>query len=225
MLIEAVGLALLAALSPTAVLVSAVLLGSARPQRTVLIYLAGAIVMTAIMAAIVFVLLQSGHLYQPRERQPRYGLRLGLGLAMLLVGAYLKRRGPKRPDPARKNKGVISRLISRPAAKTAFIVGLLVYMPSLTFVAAVQVVATAKASVAGDVVALALVIVITVAFAWLPLMLYLLAPHQTTRLLHGLDGWLRSHGYVLTVAALLIGGAALAVNGILGLTGVVRLSR
>ena len=132
MLIQAVGLALLAALSPTAVLVSAVLLGSARPQRMVLIYLAGAIVMTVIMAAIVYALLQSGHLYQPRERQPRYGLRLGLGLSMLLAGAYLKRRGPKRPDPARKNKGIISRLISRPAARTAFIVGVLVYTPSLT---------------------------------------------------------------------------------------------
>jgi hypothetical protein len=221
MLIQAAGFALLAALSPTAVLVSAVLLGSANPQRTVLIYLAGAIVMTAIVAAIVFVFLQSGHLYQPKEHQPRYGLRLGLGLAMLLVGAYLRRRGPKRADPAKKNKGIISRLISRPGAKTAFAVGLLVYTPSLTFVAAVQVVATAKASVPADIAALALVVVITVAFAWLPLILYLLAPDQTARLLRGIDGWLRSHGYVLTVAALLIGGVVLAVNGVLGLTGLV----
>ena len=221
MLIQAAGFALLAALSPTAVLVSTVLLGSANPQRTVLIYVAGAIVMTAIVATIVFVLLRSGHLYQPKERQPRYGVRLGLGLAMLLVCAYLRRRGPKRGDPASKNKGIISRLISRPGAKTAFAVGLLVYTPSLTFIAAVQVVATAKASVPVDIVALASVIVITVAFAWLPLILYLLAPDQTARLLRGLDGWLRSHGYVLTVAALLIGGIALTVNGLLGLTGLV----
>jgi hypothetical protein len=218
MLIQAVGLALLAALSPTAVLVSAVLLGSANPQRTVLIYVVGAIVMTAIMAAVVFVLLQNGHLYQPKERQPRYGLRLGLGLAMLLVGAYLRRRGPKVPDPAKKNKGIISRLISRPGPKTAFIVGLLVYTPSLTFIAAVQVVATAKQSVPGDIVALVLVTVVTVAFAWLPLVLYLLAPDQTTRLLRGIDGWLRSHGYLLAVAGLLIGGVILTINGILGLT-------
>jgi hypothetical protein len=222
MLIQAIGLALLAALSPTAVLVSAVLLGSANPQRMVLLYVVGAIVMTAIMAAIVFVLLQSGHLYQPKERQPRYGLRLGLGLAMLLVGAYLKRRGPKRPDPAKKNKGIIPRLISRPGSKTAFIVGVLVYTPSLTFIAAVQVVATAKATVPRDIAALAVVIVITVAFAWLPLVLYLLAPHRTTRLLRDVDSWLRSHGYVLTVGALLIGGIVLAFNGALGLTGLVR---
>lgn len=221
MLIEAVGLALLAALSPTAMLVSAVLLSSANPQRMVLIYLAGAIVMTAIMAVIVFAILHGGQLYQPRERQPRYALRLGLGLAMLLVGAYLRRRGPKQPDPARKNKGIIPRLISRPADKTAFIVGLLVYTPSLTFIAAIQAVATSKQSLPASIVALALVIVITVAFAWLPLMLYLLAPDGTLRLLQSLDGWLRSRGYLLTVAALLIAGIALTINGILGLTGAV----
>lgn len=221
MLIQAVGLALLAAVSPTAVLVSAVFLGSANPHRIVLIYLAGAIVMTAIMAGIVFAILQSGHVYQPSQRQPRYGIRLGLGLAMLLAGAYLRRRGPKRPDPARKDKGIISRLVARPGAKTAFIVGLLVYSPSLTFIAAVQVVATAKESLPASIAALALVIIITVAFVWLPLILYLLTPDRTGRLLRGFDGWLRSHGYVLTVAALLIGGILLTINGILGLAGVV----
>jgi len=221
MLIQAVGLALLAALSPTAVLVSAVFLASANPQRMVLIYLSGAVVMTAIMAAIVFAALQGGHLYQAAERQPRYGLRLGLGLAMLLVGAYLRRRGPKRPDPARKGKGIIPRLISRPGAKTAFIVGVLVYTPGLTFIAAIQAVATAKQSLPASVVALILVIVITVAFAWLPLILYLLAPGRTARQLRDLDRWLRSHGYLLTVAGLLIGGIFLTINGILGVTGVV----
>jgi Sap, sulfolipid-1-addressing protein len=221
MLIQAIGLALLAALSPTAVAVSAVFLRSANPQRMVLIYLTGAIVMTAIMAAIVFAVLQSGHLYRPAERQPRYGLRLGLGLAMLLAGAYLKRRGPKRPDPARSGKGIITRLTARPAATTAFIVGLLVYTPSLTFIAAVQAVATAKHSLPASIATLALVTVITVAFAWLPLMLYLLAPDQTGSLLRGLDGWLRLHGYVLIVAGLLIAGILLTINGILGVTGVV----
>jgi hypothetical protein len=221
MLIQAIGLALLAALSPTAVAVSAVFLRSANPHRMVLIYLTGAIVMTAIMAAILFAVLQSGHLYRPAERQPRFGLRLGLGLAMLLAGAYLKRRGPKRPDPARSGKGIITMLTARPAATTAFIVGLLVYTPSLTFIAAVQAVATAKHSLPASIATLSLVTVITVAFAWLPLMLYLLAPDQTGSVLRGLDGWLRLHGYVLIVAGLLIAGILLTVNGILGVTGVV----
>ena len=221
MLTQAAGLAVLAALSPTAVLVCAVFLGSANPHRTVLIYLAGAIVMTAIFATVIFVALRAGHLQRPREYQPRYGLRLGLGVLMTLAGAYLRRRKPKPPDPAKRDRRIISRLLTRPAPWAAFLVGILVYAPSLTFIAAVQVVATAKASVTDSVLAIALVIAITVMLVWLPFVLYLLAPDRTRRVLRYCDSWLRSHGYLLAVAGLGIGGVLLTLNGILGLTGVV----
>ncbi|HKD88277.1 MAG TPA: GAP family protein [Streptosporangiaceae bacterium] len=221
MLTEAAGLAVLAALTPTAVLVSAVFLGSVNPHRTVLVYLAGAVVMTAIFATVVFLALRAGHLQRPREYQPRYGLRLGLGVLMMLAGAYLRLRKPKPPDPARRDKRIISRLLARPRPWAAFIVGLLVYAPSLTFIAAVQVVATSKASVVTSVLEIALVIAITVMFAWLPLVSYLVAPERTAWVLRSSDSWLRSHGYVLAVAGLGIGGALLALDGILGLTGVV----
>jgi hypothetical protein len=221
MLSEAAGLAVLAALSPTAMLVSAVFLGSASPYRTVLIYLAGAIVMTAIFAAVVFVALRAGHLQRPPEARPRYGLRLGLGVAMMLASGYLWRRKPKPPDPAKRDKRIISRLLARPRPWAAFIVGLVVYAPSLTFIAAVQVVATSKASVPVSVLDIAVVIAITLMFAWLPLVVYLLVPGQTIRVLHSCDSWLRLHGHVLAVAALGIGGVLLTLDGILGLTGVV----
>jgi hypothetical protein len=221
MLTDAAGLAVLAALSPTAVLVSAVFLGSANPRRTALIYLIGAIVMTAVMATIVFVVLHAGHAYKPRHHQTRYGVRLGLGLLILIAGSYLRRRGPKRPDPAKKDKGLMSRMLARPGTKEAFILGVLVYSPSLTFVAAVQVVATAKQSLIASVLDLAVVIAITIVFVWLPLVLYLLAPARTGRVLTQFNSWLRSHGHVLVVGALLVGGVLLTLNGILGLTGVV----
>jgi hypothetical protein len=221
MLTEAAGLAVLAALSPTAVLVTAVLLGTANPHRTVLIYLAGAIVMTAIFAAVVFVALRAGHLQRPQQRDPRYGIRLGLGVAMLLAAVYLRRRGPRPPEPGKRGKGIVSRLLTRPGGKVAFVIGLLVYSPSLTFIAAVQVVATFRTSVIDSVLAIALVIGITVMFVWLPLVLYLIVPEKTGRVLRGFDGWLRSRGYVLTVAGLAIGGVLLTLDGILGVTGVV----
>ena len=220
-LTDAAGLALLAALSPTAVLVTAVFLGSASPRRTVLIFLAGAIVMTAVMATIVFVVLHAGHVYKPHERPTRYGVRLGLGLLILIAGGYLWRRGPKRRDPAKKDTGIVSRLLARPGARAAFIVGLVVYSPSLTFVAAVQVIATARQGIAVSILDIAIVIAITIAFVWLPLLLYLLAPDRTGRILTRFNHWLRSHGHMLTVDALVVGGVLLTINGILGLTGVV----
>lgn len=221
MLIEAAGLAVLAALSPTALLVSAVFLGSTSPRRTVLVYLAGAIVMTAVLGTVIFVVLQAGHLQMRHQHQARYGLRLGLGLLMLLAGGWLARRGARPPDPAKQGKGIISRMIAKPGPKEAFIVGLLVYSPSLTFVAAIQVVATSSESVAATVGAIAFVIVITVVFVWLPLVLYVVTPDRTGRLLGSFNGWLRSHGHVLAVGALAVGGAVLTINGILGVTGVI----
>ena len=218
MITQAAGFAVLAALSPTALLVAAVFLGAANPHRTVLLYLAGAVCMTVIMAAILFAVLRAGHLYRPHEREARYGLRLGLGLLMLIAAAYLLRRGPRRRDRKKQGQGLIARMTARPGPVTAFLVGFLVYSPSLTFVAAVQVVATSADSVSAAVAALALVVVITVGFVWLPLALFLITPERTARLLGGFNAWLRSHGHQLLVGALAIAGALLTINGLAGVS-------
>ncbi|HEX4258512.1 MAG TPA: hypothetical protein VH089_25720, partial [Streptosporangiaceae bacterium] len=67
MIAQAIGFAFLAALSPTALLVAAVYLGSARPRLTSLLYLAGAVTMSALMAVVVLVLLRSTGLSHPRQ--------------------------------------------------------------------------------------------------------------------------------------------------------------
>ncbi len=175
--------------------------------------------MTAVMATLVFIVLRAGHLYKPHEHQTRYGVRLGLGVLMLLCGGWLLRRGERKRDPAKQDQGFISRMIARPGPRAAFLVGLVVYSPSLTFVAAVQVVATSNDGIAAAIGAIAFIIAITVIFVWLPLVLYLLMPDRTGRLLGSFNGWLRTHGHVLLVGALLVGGALLTSDGILGLTG------
>lgn len=214
MVTQAAGFAVLAALSPTALLVAAVFLGGANPRRIVVLYLAGAICMTAIMAAIVYFVLRAGHLYKPRERQARYYVRLGLGLLCLIAAVHLVRRAPRRRPVTKQGKGLVSRLTARPRPATAFIAGLIIYAPSLTFVAAVQAVATADVSATRAVLALLLIIAITVAFVWLPLVLYLLAPARTTALLGSFNTWLRTHGFHIVVCALAVGGVLLTISGI-----------
>ena len=65
MIIQAAGLALLASLSPTALLVAAVYLGSARPKVTGAFYLAGALAMSLIMGVVLLVVLRSADLNRP----------------------------------------------------------------------------------------------------------------------------------------------------------------
>jgi hypothetical protein len=214
---QAAGFALLSALSPAALLAAAVYLSSANPRKTLLIYLAGAVTMTVVLGIVLFFVIHAGGLNQPRQRQPRYGVRLGLGVIALTASLVISRRKPKpaRPD---KKPGLINRLMTHPSPIAAFVVGLLLFAPSVSFIAAVQVIATAKASDATTALALALVVLIDVMFIWLPLGLYIAAPDATTRTLNAVNAWLKAHSHRLTVVLLAVAGVVLIGNGIYGLT-------
>jgi hypothetical protein len=227
-LVQAAGFGLLAAISPTALLVMAVFLGSDSPRRTGQLYLAGAVLMTVLMAVTFLLVLRATGLNQPRERDPRYGLRLGLGILALAVAAVMTLRarraavtgagtgGTSGADAPRK-PGLVSRLTATPRPHTAFFAGLLLFAPSATFIAAVQVIATANAAVPQTVTAVLIVSVLNVLTVWLPLIAYLAAPEATTRALRNANGWLVAHGRTVAVYGLAVGGVALVLNGALGL--------
>jgi hypothetical protein len=216
-IIQAAGFALLAALSPTALLVAAVYLGSARPRLTGMFYLAGAVAMSIVTAVVVLLVLHTAGLDHPHQHAPRYGLRLGLGVVALAAGIAVALRKPKPPDPARPRQGIVSRMVANPAPVSAFAVGVLVFLPGVTFIAAMQVIATARASVQAIVAAAALVVVINVLLVWLPIVLHLAAPAATARRLTAFNAWLRAHGHMLLTWTLLVAGALLVVNGAQGL--------
>lgn len=94
---------------------------------------------------------------------------------------------------------------------------MLVFGPSMTLIAAVQVVATAHANAALTVAGLALVVVIDVMFVWLPFLGFLTAPGLTTRHLAAFNGWLRAHGRVVLATALAVAGVLVTVDGLTGL--------
>jgi hypothetical protein len=216
-ILQAAGLALLAALSPTTLLVSAVYLGSARPRLVGAAYLAGAIIMSLVMGLVVIAILRNTGLQHHNQRAPRYGLRLGLGLLMLAAGAALARRKPKQPDPDNPKQGLVSKMIANPAPGSAFAVGLLLFAPGITFIAAVQVIATANASIELTTAAIVVVVVINAVLVWLPLLVHIFAPGVTTRYLTAFNGWLRANGNKILIAVLLVGGLIVAVNGAVGL--------
>jgi Sap, sulfolipid-1-addressing protein len=212
---QAAGFAVLAALSPPALLAVAVYLTSATPRRTLLIFLAGAVTMTVILGIVILLAIHAGGLNHPHQRQPRYGLRLGLGVVALAAGIFLARRKPKPKKD--KKPGLISRIMAHPAPVAAFAVGLLLFTPSASFIAAVQVVATSKASDALIALGLAIIVIIDVAFIWVPFGLYLAAPDATVRSVRAINAWIQAHSRVIIIGGLLIVGLLLTVNGATGL--------
>jgi hypothetical protein len=210
----------LAALYPPALLIAAVYLGSASPRRMALLYLAGAVLITAVSGVVVLAALRAGGFSLPSHRTPRYDLRLALGVVAILGAGYLirrERRRRQRPPAGPKKPGMVSRLTAQPRPLTAVVVGLLLFFPGVGFVAAVQVVATARAGLGATAGAIALVVAIDVAFAWLPLVVHLIAPDRTTRALMALDDWLAAHGRVLLIAVIGVIGVILVANGATGL--------
>jgi hypothetical protein len=267
-LVQAAGFAVLAAVSPTALLVMAVFLGSDNPRRIAGLYTLGAVIMTVVMAITVLLVLQATGLNQPRQQEPRYGLRLGLGILALVFAAVTIVRarraasvaggvvgvtprpapatmegaavnGAPRPAPTvvggtvaagsgvsgsaapesvkdkERKPGFMARLTASPRPLTAFLAGLILFAPSATFIAAVQVIATSDANVSLVALAMLIVIVLTAMTVWLPLLAYFAAPEATTRALRDANAWLVANSRMLVIVALLIAGVALTVNGAL----------
>jgi hypothetical protein len=162
------------------------------------------------------------------NHDPRYGLRLGLGVLAFASAIVVSRRGrPARParlepaEPDQPGGGVVGRLVAKTTPRAAFAAGLILFAPSATFLAAVQVIATANTGLLVTLTGLLVVIALSAVAAWLPLLAYLVAPDATTDRLKAVNGWLRAQGRSLAVAALAIAGLALVANGALGLAGVV----
>jgi Sap, sulfolipid-1-addressing protein len=219
MLLQAAGFALLAALSPTALLVAAVYLGSSRGRLTAAFYLTGAVIMSLATSVILIAVLRGAHLSRPADHQTRYGLRLGLGALFIAAGLIVAWRKRRQQESPASQEGFVARMVARPAPRTAFFVGILVFAPGATFLAALQVIATARASLTLTVTAVVLVVVINVLLVWLPIVLHVIAPDRTTRYLTAFNGWLRLHSRAIIVWGLVVVGGILVGNGIYGLAG------
>ena len=220
---QAAGLALLTAISPPAMLMAAIYLASARPGMTTALYVAGGLLIVTVIGTIALIAIRAGGLSLPAHHQTRYGLRLGLGVVALIAAVLIYRHQPraKKSDAGSgkpKKPGLVARLSADPKPLTAFAAGVLLFGPSVTVIAAVQVVAVAKADVIATVGAMAMIVVLTVAFAWLPLIAYLVAPGHTTRSLKGFEGWLRRNRKNVLTGAVGVLGVVLVAQGIAGLT-------
>ncbi len=221
---QAVPLALAAAFYPPAIIVVILLLTGEHPRRLVLAYLAGAaLIVVSVGVAFLFVLTGSGATQQDNQSASA-AVDVALGLALLVLAAWAwHRRGLAPAEPAApKEEQQDSRIavLSRRATastKWAFVLGILMYLPSPFYLAAIKAVADSGDSDGSKLLAILICAICVMLFVEIPAIALLLRPDGVKASLERFQAWLGRNAWTLVAVLAAAAGAWLLIRGIVNL--------
>ncbi len=213
---QAIPLALVASLYPFGLVALLVLFDATRPRARSAIFLCGAAVCLLTVGFIVVFVLRDAGLNKSGNSTLRYGLQLGLGVAFL-VGSWVLAHRPPKSKPAEAQPSRVTRAVSSSGLLAVFVVGIAMYTPSPTYLAALNEVADAKLSAAAAAAWVVIVVVLVLITIEVPILLYVLAPGWTIPKLRALNRWLERNGHAVLVYVLAVLGVWLVIEGLVGL--------
>jgi hypothetical protein len=131
-----------------------------------------------------------------------------------MAAAVLLARRPTKPHsgPSR-----VSRAASQGGLFAIFVVGVALYLPSPTYLSALQVVGTTKMSAAATAVWVVIVVALVLITVEVPVLLFLFAPAWTVPKLRAVNAWLDRNGHTLLVAVVGAIGLWEFLDGLVGL--------
>lgn len=211
--VQAIPMALVASMYPLGLAVLAVLAEMQQPRARVAVFLTGAVACTLGAGFVVVFVLHGAGLGGRGQQTPRYGLRLALGVVLLIAGGVVAWR-PARP---RAGQSRIMGLAARGGLFAALLAGLAMYLPSPVYLTALQDVGSSKLNTAGLVVWVVFVALLALITLEVPVLAFLLAPEWTIGKLRAVSAWRARHGHTLLVAVLAALGLWLVIDGLTGL--------
>ena len=214
--------ALAAALNPTLLTATTVMLLLPNPKRLMLGYLAGAFTTGMVVGiAIVEWLTDSGAVSQTKHTVSP-GVNFAFGL-IALTGAYViesgrmerrrARQREKRGDKPKKTPRW-QEALSRGSARTTYLVGLLLSFPGASYLASLSAISKLDLSVAGVVLTVLAANMVMLVLLEVPLISFTVAPEWTPKMIERFKGWLARHGAKALVIALTTIGVLLIARGI-----------
>jgi Sap, sulfolipid-1-addressing protein len=218
--------ALTAALNPTLLGATTVMLLLDHPKKLLFGYLAGAL-MTSMTLGLVIVFATDGSASTAQHTlSPAMDLALG---GLLLVVAYMIRPGRepretgrlaerrRRREEAKKDKEPPKwqRTLSKGTARTTFVVGALLTLPGASYLIALHKVADGNPSTAGAIGAVLLINVIMLVLLELPLIGYIFAPDWTPQAVNRFKNWFARNARRLGFRLALVIGVLLIVRGLI----------
>ena len=211
--VQAIPLALISSLYPLGLAAILLLAETARPRPRVGVFLIGALACTLTVGFVVVFVLHDARIGQGSEQSDQYWLRLAIGVVFMAVAVFLARR-PPRPN---RGPSRVSRAASQGGLFAIFVVGVALYLPSPTYLSALQVVGTTKMSDAATAIWVVIVVAIVLITVEVPVLLFLLAPGWTVPKLQAVNAWLDRNGHTLLVAVVGAIGLWEFLDGLVGL--------
>ena len=214
---QALPLALAAALYPPALLVLLLLTGGPWPRPLVGAYFAGAALVTLGAGLVGLAAADGARLTVQDSHQASAITYIVLGLLLLPVAAWARRRGSR---PRREHSpGRLGEWSQRATSSLqwAFVLGLLMYLPSPLYLLAIKAIADSGDSSSSNVLAVLVCAMCVLLFVEVPLVALYLRPAAVTGGLRRVHDWLGSNSWNLAAACALAGAIYALVKGIAGL--------
>lgn len=209
---SAFALALLSGLWPIGLAVMAAYLE--RPLlRYSVAYLAGAALTESLASALVLLGLgAAGFSSQHRTRSGWFDI--AIGVLMLAFSAWLVLRQRNRPAGSSSSG---DRRAHEGRVAIAFGVGMAMWLPSATFLAALKQINDSHSGWALTTVYAAICVILVLWILWIPLLLFLFYRERARGLLQRANAWLSEHGLALLAGLTAIFGVLITINGIVTL--------
>lgn len=212
--VQAIPIALAASLYPLGIAALLVLTEAVRARPKVAVFLAGTLACTLPTGFVVVFALHGIGLDQDSRQSASDGLRLAIGVGLVVAALVIARRSPRpRDKPSR------AVTLAREGGLAGVLVASIVLyvVPSPVYLAALEVVGTAKLDTAAKVAWVFLVVALVLITVEVPVLLFLLAPEQTVPRLQALDAWLGRHTRTLLAGVLGVIGLWAFIDGLVGL--------
>jgi hypothetical protein len=217
---------LTAALNPTLLAATTLMLTLAHPKRLLLGYWLGAIITSVTCGLVLVFALAGSHTSSTARHTVSPAVDLTLGALLLLVTFVVgtgrdrrrrewaaRRRAKARDKPPPRWK----RELSKGSARETFVIGILLSFPGASYIAGMNALSEQHVGVATTVLVVLAFNVIMLALLEAPLIGYVVRPQATTIAVDRFSDWLTRRGGRAALIAALIIGAALILRGLLTL--------
>jgi hypothetical protein len=218
---------LTAALNPTLLTAVTVMLALPSPNRLLLGYLLGAIMMSVTLGlVIVFSLDGSSSATRTAQHTVNPALDIALGLLILVVAFVVgsgrdqrrrarseRKRAAKADQPPPRWK----QALSGGSARTTFVVGALLTLPGASYLAGLHLINEQDASTSATVLIVLGFNVVMLMLLELPLLGYAIRPERTAAAVEWFSGWLSRKGGRVALGGAVVIGVALIARGAVGL--------